>query len=490
MSSAESAMARAERSLCSNKKELFQLLLEERARRLQRIPRIRRDTANDVWVAPVSYAQERLWTVDKIEGGSAGYQVPIAVRLDGQLDVVALRKALDTLISRHEILRTVFREVDGAPMQQIASVAHFSLQEIDLRREDSSEAEQAVRQHQIAEVNDLFNLTTGPLIRGRLLRLDEQSHVLLITLHHIIVDGWSKGVLLKELTQLYSAFRQRQSIPLEPLPIQYADYAQWQRQLWAGGRMQEREVAYWRGQLQEAKPRICFPARNRTAEQRSYQGERVPVTLSPELTGCLKGLAQQRGVTLFMTLCAGWMTLLHAQTGHADISIGSPIANRQRPELEDLIGLFVNPLVIRIVMHPQWRVSNLLREVRKVILEAYEHQEVPFESVARTLRPDTGLTRQPLFNTSLVFHNEPAGELRMPGLTVIPEEEVDEPAMLDLLLSLEERATGLVGSLYYATDLFCRQSMIQWTHKLEALLANMVDADDARIDTLVRNLHG
>ena len=379
----------------------------------------------------------------------------------------------------------MFLDIDGTPVQQIAPAGYFRLEEIDLGSSEGSGKEEEVKQHETAEVNELFDLDTGPLIRGRLLRLDHDTHVLLITLHHIIVDGWSKGVLLKELTVLYAAFQQRQPDPLEPLPIQYADYAQWQRQLWSGGRLHERELAYWRNRLQGASPQICFQTPRHAAAKRSHRGERVPVILSSQLTGRLKGLAQRHGVTLFMTLCAGWMALLHAQTGQADISIGSPIANRHRPELEGLIGLFVNPLVIRIAMHPAWRVSDLLRETRRVVLEAYEHQEVPFESIARALRPEAGLTRQPLFNTSLVFHNEPGGKLSMPGLTVVPEEEVDEPAMIDLLLALEERANGLVGSLYYATDLFNRLNMKQWVHRLETLLVNMASSADDRIDTLM-----
>ncbi|MGH8241032.1 MAG: condensation domain-containing protein, partial [Steroidobacteraceae bacterium] len=325
--------------------ELLELLLEEKTRRAQQTnPRPRTER---VGLAPTSWAQRRLWLIDEFEGGSAGYQVPMSIRLRGELCGESLRRALDALVERHEILRTVFRSVDGEPAQEVSSQGQFALQVVDLREREEAEREAQVRMHKSEEVHERFDLRTGPLIRGRLLRVRSAEHVLLLTMHHIIADGWSKGVLVRELAELYSAFREGRDSALKPLPIQYADYAQWQRHQWSQGETLERQLSYWRERLQGAETQLELPTDRPRPAVQSYRGATVTMMLDAQLSTKLRALARRHEVTLFMVLYAAWAILLSRLSGQEDVLIGSPIANRQRPETEGLIGVFVNTLVLR-----------------------------------------------------------------------------------------------------------------------------------------------
>jgi hypothetical protein len=461
--------------LSGQKAELLKLFIEERKRRSQVIQPQPRWNAAAGTVFATTWAQRRLWFIDHLEGGSAGYQVPLAVRMRGVLDRRALRSALDALVQRHEALRTVFVTIDGEPMQQIAIEARFELLTIDLSGVASAEREAQIRSHQLAEVHDRFDLRNGPLIRGRLLCLHDDEHVLLITVHHIVVDGWSKGVLMRELAALYAAYREQQGHPLKPLPVQYADYAQWQRQQWSAGAALNAQLAYWRERLAGAPSQLALSANRVEGAPRPYHGERVPVGLDARLSAKLKAFAQRQHMTLFMILFAAWSILLAKRSNSEDLVIGSPIANRRRPEVEGLIGLFVNPLALRVRVRDDMLLGELLEQVKEVTLGAYDHQDVPFEKIVEALQPQRNFSRSPLFQVVLVFHNEPAGALPLPGLTVTPEFEVDEPAMIDLLLSLEERGNEIVGSLYYVTDLFDRDTMTRWVAAFRTLLDSLTD---------------
>lgn len=473
--------------LSTDRRELLKLLIEEEFRRGQQIKPRSRD--GGVTGVPASWAQRRLWLIDQSEGGSVGYQVPLAMRIRGALHLGALKQALDALLERHEILRTVFRAIDGEPMQEVSCEVRFELQVVDLSGEDEAQRENQVRSHKLEEVQGRFNLSVGPLIRGRLLRMREDEHVLLLTLHHIIVDGWSKGVLIRELAELYGGFHEGRGNPLKPLPIQYADYAQWQRRQWPQGEAFERRLDYWRELLAGGVPQLELPTDRPWPAVKTYQGGIVGIALDAQLSSKLRDFAHSHAVTLFMVLYAAWAILLRLLSGQEDIVIGSPIANRQKPELEGLIGLFVNPLALRVQVRGDSRLKDFLEHVKEVTLGAYDHQDVPFEKIVEAVHPDLSLSRTPLFRVVFVLHNWPKKEMRLPELSVSVEDEVDEPAMIDLLLSLAEQGDEIAGSVYYATDLFDRQTMKWWMDSFTALLKEMVDQANSRIDDLMVPLH-
>ncbi|NVE00636.1 non-ribosomal peptide synthetase, partial [Massilia sp. BJB1822] len=421
---------------------------------------------------PLSWAQQRLWFLDQLDHASgAAYHMPAALRLQGKIDRKALKEALDSIVARHESLRTSFVMQQGAAVQSIAPPGcGFALQEQDLRNNPSGWEAIAA-----AEARQLFELDRGPLVRCRLLQLGEQEHVLLVTQHHIISDGWSIGVLVRELSTLYSAFSQGQPDPLPALPLQYADYAHWQRQ-WLQGSVLEEQLAFWRGHLAGAPALLELPVdRSRPAVQ-SYGGGSIALRLSEQLTAVLRQLAQDQGVTLFMVLLGGWSLLLSRLSGQPDVVIGTPVANRQRPEVEGLIGFFVNTLAMRVSLADDLNVAALLAQVKANAIEAYSHQDVPFEQVVEALRPVRSMSHSPLFQAMLTLNNMSAiPELALPGLTlsdVTPEQVM---AQFDISLSLEESGNVLVGAITYASDLFDRSTVTRWAGHLETLLWSMAE---------------
>lgn len=432
---------------------------------------------------PTSTAQRRLWFIDQLEGSSTAYHIGLSLRLHGQLDREALQRALDALVRRHEILRTTFVVVDGEPVQQIAHEASFVLRTVDLSGGAPSEREAQVCLHRREEAARPFDLAAGPLIRGRLLRVRSGEHVLLITMHHIVSDGWSLSVLFRELTSLYQAQGARRGDPLPPLRIQYADYAHWQRQLFQE-RVLERQLDYWRQRLAEAPRQLELPADRPRPAVQSYRGENLPVTLDAHLTRSLKAFAQRHEMTLFMVLYAAWALLLSRLSGQDDIVIGTPVANRQHPELEPLIGFFVNTLALRAAMPADRRLEDFLKEVKELTLGAYAHQDVPFEKIVEALQPERTLSRNPLFQVLFALRTAPTSELRMPGLTVTLEEEVYESAMFDLMISLQERGDQIIGFLNYATDLFDRATVERWLGYYGMLLRSMLDGSHSLLAEL------
>lgn len=465
------ATGRLER-LSKEKSELLKLLVEKEKKQMRRIGR---DPRRDYTTAlPTSWQQQRLWFIDQLEGGTAGYQVPAAVRLRGSLDSESLQKALDALVRRHEILRTTFVDVDGEPRQMVAPDGRFPLKSFDLSGYEQTEMEAQLRRHETEETYGRFELSAGPLARGRLLRLSLEEHVLLVTMHHIIADGWSKGVFLGELSELYGAFREGLPDPLEPLPLQYADYACWQQQ-WLQDEKLSAQLDYWRAQLHGAAPELDLPTDRSRPPTQSYRGENVQFRLSAGLTAKLTALARRHDVTLFMVLYAALSILLSRLSGQEDIVIGTPVANRQRPELESLIGLFVNTLVLRTCVEGDQPLEAFLQRIKSVTLAAYENQDAPFEQVVKALRPERSLSRNPLFQVAFVLQNAPKSDMRLPDVIASVENVVNEPAILDLVLVLEARGDELDGIANFAKDVFERSTVERWIACLTVLLEEMVN---------------
>lgn len=483
MSGTSSSAGKKLAGLSKDKARLLKLLLKSEAaqtHQIRRYPRLERDSA---LVAPASWAQERLWLLDQVEGGSPAYHTTAVLRLRGALDREALVRALDTLLERHEALRTVLIELDGDLAQRIAIKARFQLEIFDLSAESEPERTRQVEGQKLEEMRAGFDLAVGPLIRGRLLILGAEEHVLLLTLHHIITDGWSLGVLVQELASLYGAAHEGIGSVLAPLSVQYADYAQWQREPSQAESLQE-QLSYWRTQLQGAAPQLELPTDRSRPPIQSHRGDSVEHVLDARLSAALKAFAQRQQITLFMALYAGWAILLSRLSGQEDIVIGTPVANRQLPELEALIGFFVNTLVLRLEVNADARLTDLLQQVKKVTLGAFEHQDTPFERIVETLQPERSPNRNPVFQVMLVLQNAPRSDFHLPGLDVMLEDGVTETSMFDLLLSLEERSDGIVANINYATDLFDRATIQHWLASFTVLLQGMTEHPDWRIDEL------
>jgi amino acid adenylation domain-containing protein len=466
-----------------DKADLLRLLLERETTQAQKISPYPRGSGTDVVRLRTSRGQQRLWFIDQLEARAAGYNSSMGLRLRGGLDQEALQKALDTLVQRHEVLRTVFVSVEGDPRQEIAPEGCFSLKVIDLSHYEEVEREVQVRLHESEEARGKFDLRVGPLIRGRLLRVQAEEHVLLITTHHIVSDGWSWGVLFGELAELYRAYWEGRGDPLEPLPIQYADYAQWQRE-WLQGEELDKQLSYWRAHLEGAAPQLELPTDRPRPAVQSYRGENVGVVLDAQLTAKLRAFAQRHELTLFMILHGVLSILLSRLSGQEDVVIGTPIAGRRRPELEGLIGFFVNTLVLRVGVRGDLRMEEFLKQVKEVTLGAYDHQDVPFEQLVEALQPQRSLSRNPLFQVSFALQNAPKSDLRLPALTVSPEGGGDNPAIFDLFLSLEERGDEIVGSVNYAADLLDRETVERWMTCFTVLLRGMTDGVQSRIGDL------
>ncbi|MGE6764073.1 amino acid adenylation domain-containing protein, partial [Corallococcus interemptor] len=433
--------------------------------------------------APLSFAQQRLWFIDQLEPGSSLYNVPVAVRLDGELDVEALGGALREVVRRHESLRTTFELHEGQPAQRIHAEPRLSMVQLDLRALGSEQREQEVRRRLGVELAEPFDLNQGPLIRANLLRLGSAEHVLLVTMHHIVSDGWSLGVLIREMGALYAAFAEGRPSPLPELSLQYAGYAAWQRG-WLQGDTLQREVEFWRGKLAGAPPVLELPTDRPRPAVRGNAGAVHPFTLPSSLEQQLKSLARDEGASLYMVLLAGWQVLLSRYSGQTDISVGSPIAGRTRAELEGLIGFFVNTLVLRTQVDGETSFRELLKQVRGTVLEAYEHQDVPFEKLVEALQPERSLSHTPLFQSMLALQNTPEGEARLPGLTMKPLELELRTSKFDVSVYFTETPQGLSGSVEYSTDLFDAATVHRMVEHLRVLLESVVTKPEETVGRL------
>jgi amino acid adenylation domain-containing protein len=430
---------------------------------------------------PVSFAQQRLWFLAEVEGAGHAYHMPFGFRLQGELDAGALQAALDRIVARHESLRTTFATADGEPVQVIAPAEHARF---DLRHEDVRErgdAETHVRRLAAAEAAAPFDLERGPVIRGVLVRDGETSHTLLITMHHIVSDGWSMGVFFKELSALYDAFAHGRPDPLAPLAVQYADYALWQRR-WLTGDVLQRQASYWANALAGAPALLNVPLDRPRPAVQEHGGATVPFALDAELTAALKRLSRRHGTTLFMTLIAAWGALLARLSDQSDVVIGTPVANRNRLEVEELIGFFVNTLALRLDFGSNPTVAQLLADVKSRALEAQEHQDLPFEQVVEIANPPRSLAHAPLFQVMFIWQNNEGGALALPGLELSPLRSGGTVAKFDLTLGMREVGGTIAGSLEYATALFDARTVERYLEYLRALLAGMAVDEERRIE--------
>ncbi|NLG50391.1 MAG: non-ribosomal peptide synthetase, partial [Chloroflexi bacterium] len=434
----------------------------------------------EVYVFPASYAQQRLWFLDQFEPGSPFYNIPAAVRLSGRLDVAALERTFAEIVRRHETLRTTFDTVEGQPVQVIALEAPFSMPLTDLSHLPAEEREAEALRLAAEEARRPFDLTRGPLLRVQLLRLAEQEHIVLLTMHHIISDGWSIGVLVRELGAIYPMFAVGRPSPLPELPIQYADYAAWQQE-WLTGDILKEQLDYWRQQLGGALPVLELPTDRPRPPVSSSRGDTLSVMFPRELAEGLKTLSQRAGVTLFMTLLAGFQTLLYRYSGQSDICVGTPIANRNRAEIEGLIGFFVNTLVLRADLSGNPTFWEVLRRVREVAIGAYAHQDLPFETLVEELQPQRDMSHTPLFQVMFILQNAAGGSQELPGLTLSQIETHSGTSTFDLTLSMSESREGLHASLEYSTDLFDAATVVRMLGHLRALLEGVVADPHQRI---------
>jgi amino acid adenylation domain-containing protein len=434
---------------------------------------------------PLSFEQERLWFLDRLQPGSTAYNVPMAWRLAGALDGPALERALAEIVRRHEALRTVFRQADGAPVQMIAPFAGFALPVEDLSALGDADREAAARQRAEDDARRTFDLSAGPLFRAALLRLGEEDHVLLLSMHHIVSDGWSMGVFFRELSALYAAFREGRESPLPELPVQYADYAVWQREQLAG-EVLDRQLAYWRERLAGAPELLELPTDRPRPAVQTFRGATVPFELAPELLERLQALGRGEGATLYMTLLGAFQVLLSKYAGSEDVVVGTPIAGRGRGEVEGLIGFFVNTLALRTDLSGDPSFRETLRRVREMTLGAYEHQEVPFERLVAELQPERSMSHSPLFQVSFTLQDGGGGGGggALAGLTVGGVGAAMEIAKFDLSLTLSATPQGLFGGLNYATDLFERGTIERMLGHLARVLEQVADDADVRLSRL------
>ncbi|PSF37372.1 non-ribosomal peptide synthetase [Aphanothece hegewaldii CCALA 016] len=422
---------------------------------------------------PLSFAQARLWFLAQLEPNNPFYNIAIPIRIQGSLQVDVLEQSFNKILQRHEILRTTFETRDGKPIQVILSEVRFNL--------DVFESEEPIKELALKEAQHPFNLDQSPLLRIKILRVSETEHILLLTLHHIIADGWSLGILVQELAAFY------QGKPLEPLPIQYADFASWQREyLQSTGQDAPWHVStdYWKEQLHDAPSLLELPSDRPRPAIQSFRGARYKFKLSRQLTDALKTLSQKSGSTLFMVLLATFSTLLHRYTGNSDIVIGSPIANRNRSELEALIGFFVNTLPLRINSAGNPTFEELLQRVRQVTLNAYTYQDLPFERILDYLSIERSLSYSPLFQVMFVLQNTPMEKIEVSGLTWTPLELENSTAKFDLTIILEETAQGLDGVFEYNTDLFEAATIHRMAGCFRTLLSAVVESPELPISEL------
>jgi amino acid adenylation domain-containing protein len=419
---------------------------------------------------PLSFAQQRLWFLDQLEPGLPVYNIPEAIRLSGRLDAEALRRALNEVVRRHESLRTTFVVKDGRPVQSIAPSLALALPVLDLRDLPEGVREEEARRLAREEAQRPFDLSAGPLVRASLLRLGEEEHVALLTVHHIVSDGWSMDVLVRELAALYDAYSQGKPSPLAELPVQYADYAAWQREWLSGGRL-ESQLSYWKGQL-EGAPALELPTDRPRQAAQTYGGATETFSVSRETSDALKALTQSEGATLFMTLLAAFQILLSRYARQEDVVVGTPIAGRNHPDTENLIGFFVNTLALRTKVDGAASFRELLRRVRELTLKAYDNQDVPFEMLVEELSPGRARGHMPLFQVGFTMQNAQGKAVELRGLSVSHVGVGSGTTKLDLSLLTAETGRGLAATFEYNTDLFDAATV----RRMAGHFVNLLDA--------------
>ncbi len=427
---------------------------------------------------PLSFAQQRLWFLDALEPNNPLYNIPWAFRLTGELNVSALCGSLNEIVRRHEVLRTSFRTEDNQPVQELAPTLRIEVPVVDLssRPDPADESRRVI----LAEAARPFDLSRGPLLRACLVKLSADDHILAVTIHHIVSDRWSIGVLTQELVALYQAFVEGRPSPLPELPFQYADFAVWQRQ-WLSGDVLQRQLAYWKKQLEGAPQVLDIPTDRPRPPKESFRGDIRGIPVPAAITEQLKTISRREGVTLFMTLLAAWNVLLSRYSGQDDIVVGTPIANRNRSDIEGLIGYFANTLTLRSDLSGNPSFRELLARVRETALGAYTHQDLPFEKLVEELRPERSLSHNPLFQVLFALQNTPELDQQVPGLKLQAVGAKVGTAKCDLALFMGERSGGLIGRLEYNTDIFDSSTIDRLVAHLQTLLEAVVADPDSRI---------
>ncbi|HEX7721553.1 MAG TPA: amino acid adenylation domain-containing protein [Pyrinomonadaceae bacterium] len=430
---------------------------------------------------PLSFNQQQFWLLDQSSANQASYNVRTALKITGTLNIAKLQKAIDAIVARHEILRTNVVTSDGSPMQVIASTMPVAIRVSDLSPlELSGRESERARAHE-AEASHVFDLTDGPLLRARLLKFTDADHELIITMHHIVCDGWSIGVLLRELTYLYQHGIDRAALP--PLPIQYSDFAVWQRG-WLEGETIDRQLHYWKHQLANAPTVLDLPTDYQRPAIESFEGGRVSAELPAHLAASLKLLSRNENATLFMTLLAAFQALLFRYSGQEDVIIGSPVAGRTMFETENLIGAFVNTLVLRGDMSGQPTFSEVLARVRQTVMGAFCHQDLPFEKLVEELNPERKANRSPLFQVMFAFQNMPEPQLAVNGVKFAPINVENDAAKFDLTLEVQEAPDGISVSFEYARDLFATETIERMLAHYRNVLVAIVSDPAQRVDDL------
>ncbi|MEU8268265.1 amino acid adenylation domain-containing protein [Sphaerisporangium sp. NPDC049002] len=466
------------RSLPAKRQRALRALLEQQGvdlSALDTIPPAARSADEPV---RLSYAQQRLWFLAQLDGTSAYYNIPMALRLLGPLDRPALQRALEEIVRRHEVLRTRFVDRDGVPYQHIGDGAEFSVPYE--KAADPAHLRSICEREAVAP----FDLERDCLIRTRLLRQAEREHVLMVTMHHSVSDGWSLGVFFRDLVALYEAYSAGRPSPLEPLPVQYADYAEWQRQ-WLVDEVQERQVGYWKQRLDGVDARLTLPADRPRPETKTYQGAHERFSCPPDLLRRLQVLSERHDVTLYMTLLAVYLIVLHRYSGQTDITVGTPVSGRKRLEAEGLIGFFANTLVMRTDLAGDPTFAELLARVKETALQAYDHQDVPFEAVVDALRLERSLSHSPVFQTMFVLQErQTERDVRLGELEVSLVEFDFDITKFDATLDLRETPDGLVGAVEYNISLFERATIQRFVGHYTRLLAAVADDPGERISRL------
>jgi amino acid adenylation domain-containing protein len=435
---------------------------------------------------PLSFSQQRLWFIDQLEPGNVAYNILRTFRLSGNLNVGALEQALTALVERHEVLRTSFKKVEGRAAQVIAKPEPFSLLARDLT--DLNPDEQIAEAQRLAaeESQYVFDLTTGPLMRVNLLRVEDEAYFLFVTMHHIISDGWSMDILGREIAALYDAYSRGRSAPLETLPIQYVDYAAWQRE-WIQGEVLERQLAYWRRQLSDDVQALQLPFDHPPIPNRDLSGGQQVILLPPELDAQLRALSRRHGVTLFMTLLSVYDILLSRYSGQEKFLVGAPVAGRVRAETEALIGLFVNTLVLRADLTGNPSFLELLSRVREVALGAYAHQDIPFEKLVEEFQPKRIPGRNPFFDV-MINHAGPSATVSQP-MDTLRELRIDDAYLAEpnvafpLALTISDHGSNLAIQLWYQATLFTPQRVASMLEQYKRLLEQIVEAPEAAINS-------
>jgi len=441
------------------------------------------ESAEDVFLFPLSFAQQRLWFLHQMNPQSPAYNVPVASRLLGKLNVKAMEQALNEIVQRHEVLRTTFQMVDAQPMQVISSHAALALPLLDLTHLPETMRESEAHRVAVENLKEPFDLVNGPLMRAVLVRLNVEDHLLLLAMHHIISDGWSISVLVNELAQLYNAFSIGAPSTLSNLHIQYADYAQWQRS-WLTGEVFETQLDYWKKQLDGAPPILEVPTDRPRPSIQSSRGSLEHFFVAGDVVRRLRELGQQEGATMFMVLLAAFQTLLHRYARQDVIVVGTPIAGRNRQELEGLIGFFINTLVMRADFSDDLSFRELLAQVKETALGAYAHQEFPFDKLVEELQPQRDLSHMPIIQAMFALQNTPDEAIELSGLVLTPVNIESGTTQFDLSLNVWDKGPALKGYLAYRTDLFDAGTIKRMLTHFQILLESIANNPDARISEL------